>query len=54
MCHHPGVAAAAAIRCYERAGFRPVGIMREYERGAGGVWHDGLLMDLLASDLTLR
>ncbi|MFI8825696.1 GNAT family N-acetyltransferase [Streptomyces sp. NPDC053431] len=42
----------AAIRCYEKAGFRPVGVMRQYERGADGSWHDGLLMDLLASELT--
>ena len=36
----------AAIRAYERAGFRRVGIMRKYERGPDGVWHDGLLMDM--------
>jgi aminoglycoside 6'-N-acetyltransferase len=42
----------AAIRAYEKAGFRKVGVMREYERGADGTWHDGLLMDLLADDLT--
>lgn len=41
-----------AIRCYRRVGFRPVGIMREYERGADGSFHDGLLMDLLARELT--
>ncbi len=41
-----------AIRCYTAVGFRPVGIMRRYERDADGVgWHDGLLMDLLAEDL---
>jgi len=40
-----------AIRCYQRVGFRPVGIMRRYERGADGSWHDGLLMDLLPGDL---
>jgi len=40
-----------AIRAYERVGFRPVGILRQYERGADGAWHDGLLMDLLASEL---
>ena len=41
-----------AIRCYASVGFRPVGIMREYERDADGTgWHDGLLMELLASDL---
>jgi aminoglycoside 6'-N-acetyltransferase len=38
-----------AIRAYERVGFRPVGVMREYERREG-TWHDGLLMDLLASE----
>jgi aminoglycoside 6'-N-acetyltransferase len=41
-----------AIRSYEKAGFRPVGIMRAYERGPDGRFHDGLLMDLLADDLT--
>ena len=30
-------------------GFKPVGRMRDYELGADGTWHDGLLMDLLAS-----
>ena len=40
---------AAAIRAYEKAGFRPVGVMRRYERDTGGGgWHDGLLMELLA------
>jgi aminoglycoside 6'-N-acetyltransferase len=40
-----------AIRSYQRVGFRPVGVMRRYERGADGSWHDGLLMDLLPEDL---
>jgi len=41
-----------AIRCYAAVGFRPVGVMRRYERDAdGGGWHDGLLMDLLADEL---
>ena len=40
----------AAIRCYAKAGFREVGVMRRYERGAAGDWHDGLLMELLADD----
>jgi aminoglycoside 6'-N-acetyltransferase len=40
-----------AIRAYKRVGFRPVGVMRQYERGADGSWHDGLLMDLLSDDL---
>ena len=42
----------AAIRCYSKVGFRPVGVMRNYERGEDGTWHDGLLMDLLADELT--
>lgn len=42
----------AAIRAYEKAGFRPVGVMRRYERGPDGSWHDSLLMDLLAEELT--
>lgn len=42
----------AAIRCYEAVGFRPVGVMRQYERDADGRgWHDGLLMDLLSTEL---
>ena len=41
-----------AIRSYRRLGFRPVGVMRRYERGPDGSWHDGLLMDLLPEDLT--
>jgi aminoglycoside 6'-N-acetyltransferase len=40
-----------AIRAYEKVGFRPVGRLRDYERGRDGKWHDGLLMDLLAEDL---
>jgi aminoglycoside 6'-N-acetyltransferase len=40
----------AAIRAYEKAGFRPVGVMRSYERGPDGTWHDGLLMELLAEE----
>ncbi|CCH16861.1 hypothetical protein MILUP08_41778 [Micromonospora lupini str. Lupac 08] len=32
--------------------FRPVGIMRRYQRGEDGRWHDALLIDLLADDLT--
>jgi dethiobiotin synthetase len=47
----PAAANERAIRSYERVGFRPVGVMREYERGADGTWHEGLLMDLLAAEL---
>lgn len=49
----PAADNSAAIRAYERVGFRPVGVMRRYERGADGSWHDGLLMDLLADELDL-
>jgi aminoglycoside 6'-N-acetyltransferase len=47
----PAVANRAAIRCYEKVGFKPVGVMRSYERDVDGEgWHDGLLMELLAND----
>jgi aminoglycoside 6'-N-acetyltransferase len=51
---------AAAIRSYEKAGFKRVGVMRRYERApageehgadAGG-WRDGLLMELIAGEET--
>ena len=49
----PAAANAAAIRAYEKVGFKPVGIMRSYERDQDGHgWHDGLLMELLAEDVT--
>ena len=44
----------AAIRSYEKVGFRRVGVLREYWRDADGVWRDGLLMDLLARELAER
>jgi aminoglycoside 6'-N-acetyltransferase len=45
----PAADNAAAIRAYEKVGFRPVGVMRRYERDVDGDgWHDGLLMELLA------
>ena len=47
----PAVDNAAAIRCYTKVGFRPVGVLRRSERGPDGTWHDGLLMDLLANEL---
>jgi aminoglycoside 6'-N-acetyltransferase len=40
-----------AIRAYAKVGFRPVGTLRRAERGADGLWHDSLLMDLLAEEL---
>jgi aminoglycoside 6'-N-acetyltransferase len=47
----PAAANAAAIRAYEKVGFRPVGVMRQYEQGPDGTWHDGLLMELLGGEL---
>jgi len=47
----PAADNAQAIRAYEKVGFRAVGVMRQYERDADGpAFHDGLLMELLASD----
>jgi aminoglycoside 6'-N-acetyltransferase len=37
----PAVANAAAIRAYTKAGFKPIGVMRQSERDVGGGgWHD--------------
>ncbi|MFI9786967.1 aminoglycoside 6'-N-acetyltransferase [Kitasatospora sp. NPDC051984] len=49
----PAAANTAAIRSYAKVGFKPVGIMRAYWRDhRTGTWQDGLLMDLLAEELT--
>lgn len=48
----PALANQRAIRAYEAVGFRRVGVMRAYERGPAGTWHDGLLLDLLEGELT--
>ncbi len=47
----PAASNARAIRAYEGIGFKPVGVMRSYERGPDGTFHDGLLMDLLRDEL---
>ena len=47
----PAAANERAIRSYAAVGFRPVGVMRQYERGQDGTFHDGLLMDLLRDEL---
>ena len=47
----PAAHNALAIRSCERAGFTRVGVMRRYERSADGLWHDALLMELLADEL---
>jgi aminoglycoside 6'-N-acetyltransferase len=46
----PNVENARAIRCYAAAGFKPVGVLRAYERNLDGGWSDGLLMDLVVLD----
>jgi aminoglycoside 6'-N-acetyltransferase len=41
-----------AIKAYASVGFRPVGVLRSYERNPdGNGFHDGLLMDLLIDEL---
>jgi len=47
----PAAANARAIRAYESIGFKRVGVMRSYERGPDGTFHDGLLLDLLPDEL---
>lgn len=48
----PNVDNPRAIRAYEKVGFKPVGVMRKVERDAQGIWRDGLLMDILAEEVT--
>lgn len=48
----PSAGNERAIRAYEAIGFRRVGVLRRYERGPDGRWRDGLLMELLADELT--
>ena len=47
----PALANERAIRAYEKVGFRRVGVLRRYERGPDGTFHDGLLLDLLRDEL---
>lgn len=47
----PALANERAIRCYERVGFRRVGVLRRYERGPDEEWRDGLLLELMAEEL---
>jgi aminoglycoside 6'-N-acetyltransferase len=46
----PNVANERAIRSYAPVGFKPVGVLRAYERDPDGGWCDGLLMDLIVLD----
>ncbi|MBA3489789.1 MAG: GNAT family N-acetyltransferase, partial [Longispora sp.] len=41
---------AAAIACYEKVGFRRVGVMRQYISVHDGPWLDAVLMELLAEN----
>jgi aminoglycoside 6'-N-acetyltransferase len=43
----PAADNVAAIRCYEKAGFRPVGVMRSGWRDPEGRWRDQLLLELV-------
>jgi RimJ/RimL family protein N-acetyltransferase len=46
----PAVENAAAIRAYEKVGFRTVGVLRRAERDVDGEgWHDCLLMEIVAA-----
>jgi len=45
----PAADNARAIRAYERAGFRAVGVMRRYQH-LRGAWRDGLLMELVVDE----
>jgi len=47
----PSAANERAISAYEKVGFKRVGVMRNYEMGSDGTFHDGLLMDLLIEEL---
>jgi aminoglycoside 6'-N-acetyltransferase len=46
----PDVGNERAIRSYAAVGFKPVGVLRSYERNPEGGWNDGLLMDLIVRD----
>ena len=46
----PSAGNARAIRAYEKVGFRRVGVLRQYERGRDGTFHDGLLMELIRGE----
>ena len=47
----PAADNSRAIAAYAKLGFRPVGVMRRYQRLRDGRWVDALLMDLLADEL---
>jgi aminoglycoside 6'-N-acetyltransferase len=45
----PAADDVVAIRCYEQAGFRRVGVLRQARRDAQGAWRDALLMEWVSS-----
>ena len=47
----PAVENERAVRAYGKVGFKPVGVMRKYERIADGSYRDALLMELLAEEV---
>ena len=51
----PAAHNAAAVACYRKAGFRPVGIMERAERDSDGHgWHDALMMELVVQPADRR
>jgi aminoglycoside 6'-N-acetyltransferase len=46
----PAVDNERAIAAYKKVGFKPVGVMRQYERTGDGSWRDNLLLDLLRDE----
>lgn len=50
----PAADNTAAIACYRKAGFDDVGVMRAYEQGPDGSFHDGLLMEFIAAPAARR
>jgi aminoglycoside 6'-N-acetyltransferase len=47
----PALANENAIKAYRAVGFKPVGVMRRYDRNPDGEWEDALLLDLLDEEL---
>jgi aminoglycoside 6'-N-acetyltransferase len=45
----PAADDVVAIRCYEKAGFHRVGVMRRARRDPRGAWRDALLMEWVSS-----
>jgi aminoglycoside 6'-N-acetyltransferase len=50
----PVVGNARAIHAYESCGFKPVGVLRQYDPDPAGGWRDCMLMDLLAEEFVDR